>query len=121
MHIIVIIKGKHAGNIFPLMKKGVIVIGRSKASDITILDMLISRNHCQIENKRDGFFVKDLGSTNQTLLNNSTLEEETKLKIDDIITIGNTELLFTTRKDFTVRSVSDYEKFGMEKTRQIDL
>ena len=60
MHIIVITKGKHVGNIFPLIKSGATVIGRSKQCDIRILDMMISRKHCQIESREEKYFIKYL-------------------------------------------------------------
>ena len=121
MFLIVVTKGKHVGNIFPLTKVGPIIIGRGKGCDIRILDLMISRKHCQIEAKNKDFYIKDLESTNKTIVNKRIIKDEVKLTAGDIIKIGNTELLFTDRKEFSIKSVSEYEKFGMKQTMQINL
>lgn len=121
MYFLVITKGKHAGNIFPLAESGPVVIGRSKECKIRILDLRISRRHCQIEARDNKFYIKDLGSTNKTIVNEKIIEDEVNLKVGDIIEIGDTALLFTDRKELSIRSVSEYEQFLKKQTMRIDL
>lgn len=69
------------------------VIGRLAGSDIQIDDPGASRRHAEIRKEGDEFLIKDLGSTNGTLLNEETISEET-LQDGDRITIGDTVLEF---------------------------
>jgi pSer/pThr/pTyr-binding forkhead associated (FHA) protein len=72
-----------------------ITIGRHKKSDIIIDDALVSRKHVIIKKINDEYFIKDLKSTNGTLLNNKLLppKQFMQLHVEDIITIGSTELV----------------------------
>lgn len=121
MYLIVVTKGKHVGNIFPLAKVGSTIIGRGKGCDIRLMDLMISRKHCQIESRKEGFYIKDLGSTNKTIVNKKPIKKEVKLNVGDVINIGNTLLLFTNRKEFSIKSVSEYEQFGTKQTIRVDL
>jgi len=114
------VKGTSIGNVYPLNKKGPIIIGRGKECDIHILDLKVSRVHCQIYNKDGFFYIKDLNSTNNTLLNKSILESEKKLNIGDIIEIGDSVLIFTDQKQIQVKSVSEFDTIRMNKTKEIE-
>ena len=61
------LNGPRAGQSVPLSKDAPIVFGR-KRGDVLIDDPLVSGKHCQVGWKDDGWWVKDLGSTNGTLL-----------------------------------------------------
>ena len=62
-------------------------------------DASLSRRHLLIGNDAEGVWAEDLGSKNGTYLNDLQLERETEthLKDDDLIRIGETLLLFTTK------------------------
>jgi len=79
---------------FPLVKDR-ITIGRSRDSDIFLPDQWLSRQHAEIRQKPDGFYVNDLGSKNGTLLNGGRLQEEQRLRAGDIITLGEHILTFS--------------------------
>jgi len=79
---------------FPLLKER-ITIGRSRESDIFLPDQWLSRQHAEIRQKPDGFYVNDLGSKNGTLLNGGRLTEEQRLRAGDIITLGEHILTFS--------------------------
>ena len=69
-------------------------IGRNDDNDMQIHDEedLVSRMHCAIIDKR---FLRDLGSTNGTKVNGKSIsKKDYTLKHLDIITIGNTKLLY---------------------------
>ena len=45
-------------------------LGRSDTNTYTLDDPYLSKRHCRIEKRIDGYFLKDLRSSNGTLLNN---------------------------------------------------
>jgi sigma-B regulation protein RsbU (phosphoserine phosphatase) len=79
---------------YPLLK-GRITIGRSRDSDIFLPDQWLSRQHAEIRQKADGYYVSDLGSKNGTLLNGGRIHEEQRLRAGDIITLGEHVLTFS--------------------------
>ena len=44
-------------------------IGRGKANDITVNDPTVSRNHCVLLRRNEGWFVRDMNSTAGTYVN----------------------------------------------------
>jgi VWFA-related protein len=71
-----------------------LVIGRNKPpSDLAIPgDKEISRKHCQLLLDDGAVKIMDLGSTNGTLVNGVPITGQFRLKHDDIIRVGKTEL-----------------------------
>lgn len=67
-------------------------IGRSKANDITVNDPTVSRNHCVLLRRNEGWFVRDMNSTAGTYVNGEPAFERTRVLIDDVISVGNTKL-----------------------------
>lgn len=70
-------------------------IGRDKKNDVVISDdPLVSRRHAILERIEGEYWLKDLGSTNQTYLNRTPLapQESVKVKFGDIITVGHTQI-----------------------------
>lgn len=67
----------HTGrtNYFPVLKER-IVIGRGPEADLRIPETLqfVSGEHVEILHRQEGFFVRDLNSTNGTLLNNQLIQ-----------------------------------------------
>ncbi len=52
------------------------VIGRvSKMCDLAIIDVNVSRQHCAIEKREDGYYVVDLGSTNGVVLDGKKVND----------------------------------------------
>ncbi len=78
---------------FPISRPRV-SIGRSRESDIFLPDQWLSRNHAEIEERKDGFYVTDLRSKNGTLLNGEPLNEWRRLRPGDVITLGEHTLTF---------------------------
>jgi pSer/pThr/pTyr-binding forkhead associated (FHA) protein len=103
---IVIISGKRKGDFYRLGER-VNVVGRDEDIPIQILDDGISRRHLRIrfDHRTFAYSADDMASKNGVLINGSRIDKETILKDTDIITIGNTELLFT-NKDFFDRDTS---------------
>ncbi|MFC1498094.1 FHA domain-containing protein [Verrucomicrobiota bacterium] len=65
--------------------------GRSSKNDLALTDPLLSRHHCRLFFKNGTLSIIDLGSANETLVNNNAIKEE-QLRVGDLITIGDTVL-----------------------------
>lgn len=86
-------QGQDAGKTFGLKDGGVYVLGRDPASAVRVLDMKVSKAHCEIEvSKADGVWLRDLASTQGTWLNGSAVTGDTTLKVGDELKIGFTVL-----------------------------
>ena len=70
-----------------------IVLGRSRESDIRVTDDNVSRRHVEVVQEDGAYWLHDLGSTNGTELNGSTVTHAL-LTDGDRITIGSTEVVF---------------------------
>lgn len=87
-----ILKGQDSGKVFQLQKAHIIV-GRGDV-DVPILDLDASRSHALIEILGANiFYIKDLGSTNGTFLNDQKIAH-CKMKSGDKIQVGETILEF---------------------------
>ncbi len=75
------------------LEKPVMVIGRSKDTDIRVADPNISRRHAEIRQEGSTFWIVDLDSTNGVAVNGRALKRA-KLDDEDRITLGSTELVF---------------------------
>ncbi len=65
-------------------------LGRSTKNDVVLNDPKTSRYHCRFYLKPGvGLFVADLGSANQTLVNNEPIRE-VRLSVADLVTLGDT-------------------------------
>jgi hypothetical protein len=68
-------------------------IGRLPECDVVVDDAGASRQHAEVRRTDDGFVLSDLGSTNGTLVNGTSIREHL-LEDGDRITIGETALEF---------------------------
>ena len=78
-------------------------IGRSKGSDIRVSDISVSRDHCVLLRRKEGWFVSDIGSKFGTYVNGEECKERTKVIIDDEITVGNTTFVLKRGDDYQER------------------
>jgi len=71
-----------------------ITIGRATDNDVVIDSILASRHHALIQKIKDDYYLKDLGSTNGTLLNGQAIPKDKYVKLGpcDAVTIGKTNL-----------------------------
>ena len=70
------------------------VLGRSRDCDVVLHDANVSRHHAELRPAREGWSVRDLGSTNGVKLNGSHIEGRTPISPGDAIELGTTELRF---------------------------
>jgi pSer/pThr/pTyr-binding forkhead associated (FHA) protein len=79
--------GPAPGEAFSLQNP-LITIGRDPASDITINDAEVSRQHARLTLQSGGYVLEDLGSTNGTFVNGQRLMGPRVLKPGEVISIG---------------------------------
>lgn len=66
-----------------------ITIGRNHENAISLSWDTVSGRHCELRRERDGFAIRDLGSTNGTRINGARLDgEAVALSTEDSITLG---------------------------------
>ena len=66
-------------------------IGKNSDNDLVLEDSTVSREHCQIVRDPKGYLLRDLGSTNGTLLDGAEIREG-YLRPGALITVGRIEL-----------------------------
>ena len=67
------------------------MMGRSDGAEIRVEDPFASSAHARIFTRGDFMYVEDMGSTNGTYLNGRQLRAVERLKIGDVIRIGDSE------------------------------
>ena len=67
-------------------------IGRGRGCDLTIADDTVSRDHCVLLRRENGWFVTDTNSKSGTKVNGRKINGRHKVLIDDEITIGTVTL-----------------------------
>jgi hypothetical protein len=66
-------------------------LGRADSSDIPVNDPFASSAHARVFNRGDYMYVEDMGSTNGTYLNGRQLRQAERLKVADVVRIGDSE------------------------------
>jgi len=84
--------GRFAGRVYPLQKNQ--TLGREKC-EIILRDPHMSRQHANIKYLDGKFLLIDLGSANHTFVNDEMVQAPKTLGDGDVISVGNTDLLFT--------------------------
>jgi len=83
-----------------------LVIGRVEGADLVLDDKGISRRHCEFERRGDGYVVRDLGSSNGTLVNGEKVTEHA-LATGDKVRVGGVTVTFSaTDADCVLRFLS---------------
>lgn len=86
-----IISGVRQGLNVPLHTNRALMVGR-RSGDLILDDPMVSGRHCTIEFLSSGFVLKDLGSTNGTLVNGKRVKEAA-LSPGVEITIGQSRMI----------------------------
>lgn len=81
--------GYEPGTVFDL--RGGATLGRGDHADIRVDDPFASSAHARIFARGDFMNVEDMGSTNGTYLNGRQLRGPERLKVADVIRIGDSE------------------------------
>ncbi len=78
-------------------------IGRSKGSDIWVNDPTVSRDHCVLLRRQEGWMISDIGSKGGTYVNGKKARGRTQVLIDDEITVGSTTFVLKRGDEFQDR------------------
>jgi two-component system cell cycle response regulator len=71
-----------------------VLLGRERGP-LALHDGRVSRQHALVQYEKDGYWIKDLGSTNGTWINDDPLLGPYRLMDGDHITVGGTVIKFT--------------------------
>jgi pSer/pThr/pTyr-binding forkhead associated (FHA) protein len=93
-------------------------IGRKKGNDIVIDNLAVSGSHARIESVSTTFVLKDLESTNGTIVNDKKITMHS-LKHNDTILIGKHKLIFDCSDLQNMQS--NESELSDEKTRVLDV
>jgi adenylate cyclase len=69
-------------------------LGRHPSNTVQLLDKIVSKEHCIIERRPNGFTLRDLGSLNGTYVNGERVAGERDLRHGDDIALGQTRARF---------------------------
>ncbi len=100
-----VVGGKHSGQVIPLNRRK-FLIGREQDCQLRPNSDMVSRHHCVFSVDDFSVRLRDLGSTNGTLVNGEKIRRETVLEHGDRIVIGNLEFEYTVRAGSVVESDS---------------
>jgi pSer/pThr/pTyr-binding forkhead associated (FHA) protein len=75
--------------------KPILTIGRDSANDLIIDHPLASRRHARLERDEQGYFVRDLESTNGTYVNGDKVDGVRQLHNQDLIWVADVEIVFS--------------------------
>lgn len=85
-----VVGGKHANQMIPLNQKK-FLIGREQDCQLRPNSELVSRHHCIFTVDDFSLRLRDLGSTNGTLVNGERIRKEVVLNAADRVTVGSLE------------------------------
>lgn len=76
---------------YPLIKNS--ILGRAETADINVNDQAVSAKHCSFRQRGNSWYVIDLNSLNGTYVNEQKLSQPVKIKENDRIKVGKTNIL----------------------------
>jgi pSer/pThr/pTyr-binding forkhead associated (FHA) protein len=85
---LLVVQGKSASQAIKI-GAGVMTVGRQQDCQLRIASSQVSRKHCQIFEKKGLLLVKDLGSSNGTLVNGKRIADQRVLEPGDELTVGS--------------------------------
>ncbi len=85
-----VVGGKHAEQVIPLNRKK-FLIGREQDCQLRPNSEMVSRHHCVFSVDEYSVRLRDLGSTNGTLVNGERIRKDVVLVAGDKVIIGNLE------------------------------
>lgn len=75
-----------------------LTLGRKGDNHIVVKDPYVSKEHFQIIEDEEEYYLEDINSANGTYLNGERIFDVMKLKDGDIIRVGKIEFLFVSRE-----------------------
>lgn len=71
-----------------------LMVGRGESADFSVMDLRMSREHCQVLSSSGEWRLRDLDSTHGTMVNGKRVNE-VKLREGDVIEAGDTQFRVT--------------------------
>lgn len=71
-----------------ILEQGTFILGRAPECDYLLIHPSVSTVHCEVRKEHGRVFVRDLGSTNGTFINDEPIQEEVELLPDQVIRFG---------------------------------
>ncbi|HTL33385.1 MAG TPA: sigma 54-interacting transcriptional regulator [Kofleriaceae bacterium] len=105
-----VVNGPDAG-LLRLSDSDRLVIGTHRTADLVLTDRTVSRFHLELVVEPDGALLRDLGSSNGTLLD-GVLVERCRLRGPTIVTLGQTELRIDLDGHAVAQRLAPQERFG---------
>ncbi len=87
-----VMSGSHSGDVISLLRKK-FLIGREQDCHLRPNSEMVSRHHCAFSVDDFSVRIRDLGSTNGTLVNGQRIRSEVVLEDGDRIVIGNLDFV----------------------------
>jgi hypothetical protein len=94
------------------------VIGRRPGADIVLADPAVSGQHILVISILDDSFIENLSDTNGTFINGKRTDK-TVLQEGDVITVGNSKLIYHAENDSPGVDEEDFEKTMILKPGKI--
>jgi hypothetical protein len=95
----VVTAGPDKGRVFPLPAADSLLLGRSRAAELRLVDPYVSRLHCRVEVTGDRVVLLDNDSAGGTFVNGRRLAGPQALRAGDVVRVGETELQLQTLAD----------------------
>ncbi|NTW60145.1 MAG: sigma 54-dependent Fis family transcriptional regulator [Nitrospirae bacterium] len=102
--------GKDAGKEL-VIQKAFVMIGTLPGSDLVLTDPTVSRRHAEVEERSDGYVLRDHNSTNGTFLDGVRVREA-YLSPGSVIRLGQTEMTFSPLEERIEILQSSADSFG---------
>ncbi len=106
---LIIRQGGRWNDVFRLSDGQVLVIGRASQNQIVVQDERCSRHHTEIACGPNGWFARDLGSRNGTILNGKPIVEPTFLQEGDVIQVASCQMTFVRTLGQAFRQPTDLQ------------
>src|SRR3990172_42197 len=107
---LVVLSGRDEGK-EALLQKAAVTIGTLGENDLILTDPTVSRAHAVVEEKAEGYLLRDLGSTNGTFLDGVRVREAF-LSAGSVIRLGQTEITFSPVEERIENIRSTADRFG---------
>ncbi len=86
---LVVVQGRSANQALKLPSEGVTTVGRQNGCQIRIVSSQVSRKHCELFEKKGLLLVKDLNSSNGTIVNGKRINGQQVLEAGNELMIGS--------------------------------
>ncbi len=114
---LLVVSGPLQGQEF-VVNKEVFTIGLGEHNDLALQDSTISKRHCEIAVDQGGYHIRDLGSTNGTIVQGVNVTSAC-LAPGAEIQIGKTRLVFCPLQEASDIPLSRHESFGKALGRSV--